>query len=137
MRDDLLELMNMRLKKVGFGEVKRENGRSDILIPSKNFKRHYFIYECKVGITLPKFRHAIRKLLEEYVAYHCKHTGIILFNKTASYSKKIGQIPNFIRQTGGIINEEYSNSEEYRCKYPQPSNKTDFVEVFICGINLA
>jgi hypothetical protein len=136
LRDDLLDLLNMSLKKKGFGEAKRGNGLTDISIPTGDDKMS-FIYECKIGITFEKFKKALSKLFDPYVAYHEKHCGIILFSRQLNFSKLVNKIPSFIKKTNGTsldIAKDYS--EEFRCSYKRPTDKGDVLEVFICAINL-
>lgn len=136
LRDDLLDLLNMRLKVKGFGEVTRGGGRTDIAIPTSNSNICH-IYECKVGISAAKFKEALEKLFKRYIGYHEKRCGIILFNRLANFSQRVNQISAFIKKTGGInLDIGKKGTEEFRCKYQRPSDKGDIIEVFVCAINL-
>ena len=95
LRDQFLVVLNTHYEGQATGETFNANGKTDILVRSKD--RSVFIAECKIWRGAKSLSGAVDQLLS-YTTWRDTKTAVVVFNRNKNVSEVIEKIPSTLEQ---------------------------------------
>ena len=133
-RDKMLPVINTIFKGRGNGEAKSGNGKTDILIRTKNGENEH-IFELKIWKGIKSLVKTIEQL-SGYLSYHNRNAGILIFCLNKDFSQILKATEKHLSANYSSITMPKGRENEFQFKLKYPSDQYKNINVYISFINL-
>ncbi|HET6244827.1 MAG: hypothetical protein H0V01_10730 [Bacteroidetes bacterium] len=133
-RDLMLTPINVTFKGRGNAEAKNCNGKTDILVKTKDGLNEH-IFELKVWNGIGTLKETIEQLLG-YLGWHNNFCGIIMFCYKINFTNILKTAEEHLREYYNFDKSERYIPNEFRFRLQHPTDKFKHIETHLTFVNL-